>query len=290
MQTALRAGEVRAVMNGLWTAALARPLDATQGVWELSHDFVARAVARYLGWRRVDWPGIARAYAAPALLVLMAATVAGALIGNVNGTERLRAQLADFGVDVSQDEREAAISPRFKVENWSKIGLPPGALTPLQSLDLTRAPITDLAPLGPRRAPVAQLNRNTRRGPHASQGLTALQFLDLKDTQVADLAPLRGLTALHDLSLWGTQVTDLTPLKGLRKLRALLLTGTSVTDLAPLKELTTLQFIELSSVDTSDLTALQDLPNLYALGGIPDTARQTLNTYRSQKGLPPIIR
>ena len=36
-------------MNGLWAAALARPLDAAQGVWELSHDFVARAVARYLG-------------------------------------------------------------------------------------------------------------------------------------------------------------------------------------------------------------------------------------------------
>ncbi|HXZ15324.1 MAG TPA: hypothetical protein VEH77_05020 [Roseiarcus sp.] len=55
-------------MNGLWAAALALPLDAAQGVWELSHNFVARAVARYLGRRRVDWPGIARAYAAPLCL------------------------------------------------------------------------------------------------------------------------------------------------------------------------------------------------------------------------------
>jgi hypothetical protein len=53
-QTRLRPGEVRAVMNGLWATALARPLDAAQGVWELSHDFVARAVARYLGRRRLD--------------------------------------------------------------------------------------------------------------------------------------------------------------------------------------------------------------------------------------------
>ena len=59
-QTGFRPGEVRAVMNGLWASALARPLDAAQGQWELSHDFVARAVTRYLGRRRLDWPGLVR--------------------------------------------------------------------------------------------------------------------------------------------------------------------------------------------------------------------------------------
>ena len=104
-QTRLRPGEVRAVMNGLWAAALARPLDAAQGVWELSHDFVARAVARYLGRRRLDWPRLARAFAAPALFGLMAAAAAGAIVWNVNAADRARAQLADLGIDVSQDER-----------------------------------------------------------------------------------------------------------------------------------------------------------------------------------------
>jgi hypothetical protein len=47
-QTHLRPAEVRAVMNGFSAVALARPLDAAQGVWEFSHDFVARAVARAL--------------------------------------------------------------------------------------------------------------------------------------------------------------------------------------------------------------------------------------------------
>lgn len=52
----LRRSEVRAVLNGLAHAALARPLDAAQGVWELSHDFIARAIAGYLGQRRrVSW-------------------------------------------------------------------------------------------------------------------------------------------------------------------------------------------------------------------------------------------
>ena len=54
-------------MNGLSAAALARPLDAAQGVWELSHDFVAPALLHGIwdGGGSLDWPGIARAYAAP---------------------------------------------------------------------------------------------------------------------------------------------------------------------------------------------------------------------------------
>src|SRR5208337_3066381 len=81
-ETGLRPGEVRAVMNGLWASALARPLDAAQGQWELSHDFVARAVTRYLGRRRLDWPGMARALAAQALFALMVAGAAGAIAWN----------------------------------------------------------------------------------------------------------------------------------------------------------------------------------------------------------------
>ena len=51
-ETGLRRAEVRAVLIALGEAALARPLDAAQGIWELSHDFIARAMARYLGRQR----------------------------------------------------------------------------------------------------------------------------------------------------------------------------------------------------------------------------------------------
>jgi DNA-binding IclR family transcriptional regulator len=47
-KTELRPAEVRAVLNGLSDAGLVRPLDRASGVWELSHDFIARAVARFL--------------------------------------------------------------------------------------------------------------------------------------------------------------------------------------------------------------------------------------------------
>ncbi|MEP6878842.1 MAG: COR domain-containing protein, partial [Nitrosospira sp.] len=44
-------------------------------------------------------------------------------------------------------------------------------------------------------------------------GLTALQTLNISDTQVTDLAPLSGLTALQTLNISDTQVTDLVPLR-----------------------------------------------------------------------------
>ena len=70
VDTKLRMAEVRAVLHALAEAALARPLEETQGVWELSHDFVARAVNHYLGRRRVALVRGVIAYLAPALLGL----------------------------------------------------------------------------------------------------------------------------------------------------------------------------------------------------------------------------
>jgi hypothetical protein len=243
-QTHLRPAEVRAVMNGLWAAALARPLDAAQGVWELSHDFVARAVSRYLGRQRLDRPALARAFAAPALFAVMAAAIAGAILWNANAAERLRAQLADFGIEVSEDEREATSGPRFKEDNWAKAGLLLGKLTSLQSLDLSSTSIEDFTPL---------------------KGLTTLQSLDLSTTKVADLAALKGLTALRSLNLGGTPVTDLAPLKGLTALQSLNLSGTKVADLAPLEGLTALQSLDLAGTRVTDLAPLKGLTALKSL-------------------------
>jgi hypothetical protein len=265
-ETRLRPGEVRAVMNGLSAAALARPLDSAQGVWELSHDFVARAVSRYLGRRRIDWPTLARAFAAPALFGLMAAAAAGAIIWNASASERLRAQLADFGIDVSQNEHEAAAGQRFKAENWTKAGPLLGRLTALQWLDLSKTQIADLTPL---------------------IGLTALKSLYLSETQVVDLTPLNGLTALEWLDLSATQVTDLAPLNGLAALQWLDLSATQVVNLAPLKGLTALQSLVLTDTQVADLAPLRDLPNLrLILGAAPKAELEKLNAYRSQKGLP----
>jgi hypothetical protein len=97
--TSLRHGEVRSALNGLGLAALARPLDPTQGMWELSHDFIARAVARYLGRHRRDLLGRAGAYTAPALLAVTLLAMVGGLAWNrLSQYERI-AQRAYLSVD-----------------------------------------------------------------------------------------------------------------------------------------------------------------------------------------------
>jgi len=67
--------------------------------------------------------------------------------------------------------------------------------------------------------------------------LDALRRLNLDNTQVSDLAPLRGLTGLQGLSLFSTQVNDLAPVQGLTGLQRLSLDGTQVLDLRPLQRL-----------------------------------------------------
>jgi Leucine-rich repeat (LRR) protein len=288
-QTGLRPGEVRAVMNGLSGTALARPLDAAQGVWELSHDFVARAVGRYLGRRRVDWPGLIRAFAAPALFGLMAAALAGAIIWNANAAERLQAQLADFGIDVSSDGLEAAVSGRFKSETWDQAGLLLSRVTALQILDLSGTEISDIGPvmrltalrelylsdtkvadIGPLKGLTALQELSLANTKVADigplKGLTGLQELDLSATKVADIAPVTGLAALHALGLSGTHVADIEPLKGLAALQELDLSATKVAHIEPLKGLVALQELNLSATKVADLAPLRGLAALHALG------------------------
>jgi hypothetical protein len=79
-KTHLGRGEVRAVLNCLGAAALAKSLDANQGVWELSHDFIARAVAQYLGRHRSNFRRNALIFAAPTLFGVMFAASSATLL------------------------------------------------------------------------------------------------------------------------------------------------------------------------------------------------------------------
>jgi hypothetical protein len=272
-------------MNGLWAAALARPLDSAQGIWELSHDFVARAVSRYLGRRRLNWPAIVRGYAAPALFGLMAAAAVGAIAWNATAADRIRAQLADYGIDVSQDQLEATVSPRFKAENWAKAGTLLGKLTALQWLNLAFTQVADLGPiegLTALRSLDLTATKVTDLGP--LKGLTALQSLNLAFTPVAGFGPLMGLTALQSLNLAGTKVVDLGPLKGLTALRSLDLTATKVTDLGPLKGLTALLLLNLSNTHVADLGPLRGLAALQSLD-LSDSQGGDLGTLHSLTAL-----
>jgi hypothetical protein len=141
----LRTGEVRAVLLALAEIALARPLEPTQDIWELSHDFVARAVSRYLGRRRGASLRRAGAYAAPALLVLSVVTGVAAIEWHRLGAPRIRADLADLGilVETHQNDLYAKTTDRFKPDKLTTI-TPLLKTLSVVNLDLSHTQVTNL--------------------------------------------------------------------------------------------------------------------------------------------------
>lgn len=102
--------------------------------------------------------------------------------------------------------------------------------------------------------------------PRSISTLTALESLNLLDTQVSDLAPLSGLMTLKSLSLWGSQVSDLTPLSGLTALESLSLLCAQVSDVTPLSSLTGLENLTLTGTQFSNLRSIANLMSLELLG------------------------
>lgn len=115
--------------------------------------------------------------------------------------------------------------------------LPEGPLPSLESIDLSRSGVTELAGLA--RFPT-------------------LVAVDLKDRPIDDLGPLASLTALKRLDLEGTKARDLSPLAEL-PLTNLDLRGTDVVDLGPLATRTDLDVLDLNGTGAVDLLPLSDL-------------------------------
>ncbi len=265
--TSLHRAEVRAVLNGLGEAALARPLDSVEGVWELSHDFVARAVMRFLGRRRRELFQRAAFYAAPASFAAILLVAAGVIAWDRFSPYEIRSELAELGLTVTPTadgliaERNSHLTPK----TFLSIGPLLAKMPPLQSLDLSGINVANLEPL---KGLTALQSLNLSGANVASleplKGLTALQSLDLGyATGVANLEPLKGLTALQSLNLgFARGVANLEPLKGLTALQSLNLYRTNVTNLEPLKGLTALQSLNLYGTKVDNLEPLKGLTGL----------------------------
>lgn len=140
----------------------------------------------------------------------------------------------------------------------------------LESLDLSRNNIHNLAPLA---APLAQLKRLTGLnlwGNYISElsplaDLSQLTSLNLLGNQIEDIRPLATLTQLRFLELTGNTVSDLSPLATLTELRTLNTIGSPLTDISPLQELEQLQFLNLSGGSISNLAPLASLEQIEVL-------------------------
>jgi hypothetical protein len=226
-ETHLRLAEVRAVLNALSDAGLARPLDPALGVWELSHDFVAHAVVRYLGRRRGASLRRIGAYAAPALLL---------------------ATLFSLGLVVAW-KHERVVPMVARLDAW---GLPPALLDwqkNLEALSLNKEVnrtdwIADnIRRLDLRGTQVSEISKLPRR----------LKMLDITDLPVSSL---RGLPdSLQSLRL-GTN-ERLTNIKGLPpELFSLSFGATKKVELADLpRDLRRLE------IEGSNLGSLEGLPD-----------------------------
>jgi serine/threonine protein kinase len=83
--------------------------------------------------------------------------------------------------------------------------------------------------------------------------------LDLSDTEIIDLKPLKGMPLVSlDLTRCD-KLVDLSPLRGI-PLRSLNLHGTEATDLSPLREMNTLRVLRLQATKIRDLSPLRGLP------------------------------
>ncbi len=95
--------------------------------------------------------------------------------------------------------------------------------------------------------------------------LPSLQYLDLSDTLIFDLNPLRVLRNLRTLGLSLSRTTDLKPLEALINLQKLDFSGTAIQDLRPIQDLVGLEILDLDVTRVDDLTYLQGLNKLKAL-------------------------
>jgi Leucine-rich repeat (LRR) protein len=147
----------------------------------------------------------------------------------------------------------------------------------LETLDLTRARVTDIQPLA-QLTKLRALNLTesniTDAGLKGVTGMSALENLRLWNTKITDMGgrELRQVRTLRTLDLSFTQVTDegLKDLAALEQLEELKLQGSRVSDggvaeLKPLKDLRCLTLGSSSDFKGTRLAALNDLPSLREL-------------------------
>jgi len=92
-----------------------------------------------------------------------------------------------------------------------------------------------------------------------------LRSLNISNTRLTSLQPLRGLSHLERVSAWATPISDLSPLAGMRSLTHLQLGGTYISDITALRELTGLRYLDVSHsrvADISPLSLCKDLREL----------------------------
>jgi len=91
---------------------------------------------------------------------------------------------------------------------------------------------------------------------------TALEKLQLLNTNITDFASISQLNTLHTLVITGGNVSDLSEITSLNNLSHLVLQQLEISDVSALAEMTNLKLLTLSGNNIVDITALEKLTKL----------------------------
>ena len=94
---------------------------------------------------------------------------------------------------------------------------------------------------------------------------TALQWLSLRNSQIAEVGPLAGLTSLEYLYLTHNQIAEVGPLANLNNLQTLNLQNNQIAEVGPLASLNNLYRLDLHRNQIAEVGPLANLSNLNTL-------------------------
>ena len=118
---------------------------------------------------------------------------------------------------------------------------------------------------------IISLTKFNLLGTYAVQSLvglehfTALQWLSLRNNQIAEVGPLASLNNLYRLDLTNNQIAEVMPLAGLTSLEYLALTHNQIAEVGPLANLNNLQTLNLQNNQIAEVGPLANLNNLNRL-------------------------
>jgi hypothetical protein len=244
--TRLRKTDVTACLNRLAARGLARRVGEAAGMWELSHDFVARQFALLLGRLR---PNPWRRFTTVVITMLFTIVLGGAVFGVPTYLDLHAARY--FGgrgialTDTPGELRTAIFSvppddtllvevwPYLRSKGIQAISIPDGSK------------LTSLPPL---------------------EELPELTRLEVTDGGMTTLPELRGLKKLETISLNETAITTLPALTDLKNLKKLEIVHCGrLTTLPPLQDLPHLEFFRLNDAPITSLPEPKNLPELRAI-------------------------
>jgi hypothetical protein len=253
-ETRLLDQDVVACLVLLARKGLVRQLNATQNLWVISHDFVARQFALLLGRLRPSrWPMVTMFSAALLFVGVMSAIIIGIPLYI---RDQAYAELRGMGVGVVEKGSHTLYVSTITNDDtlthalaylrtlgeelildfsFSGVTALPSlkGFTMLRELNLTGTDVTSLPPLDDLTGlETLNLHLSGVRTLPSLSGLKSLKTLDLSESKVRTLPSLQGLSALQTLDLNGcTNLTQLPPLQDLESLETLDIRGTGITSL-----------------------------------------------------------